>query len=342
MRVGAKNLITDVPGLQVGNAHCDSLKSGVTVLSADSTFTASVDIMGGAPGTREVALLEPDKLVSDVNALVLSGGSALGLDAASGVANSMLEKGIGLSVGSATVPIVPSAILFDLLNGGDKNWQQNPYGNLGSQAFLALGPSFELGSVGAGCGAFTASVKGGLGSASVVLDSGVTIGALVAVNAHGDPIVPDGPHFWAAPFEIDGEFGGLGPSPNTYPSHVPVSQKTAAMQLDSASPDGAAPTNTTIAIIATDATLTKSQLKQFAVATQDGFARSLMPSHTLFDGDLIFSVSTSSKQLQDDVLDVMALGHAASVCMARAVAKAVFYATPKESDILPTWKEKFT
>lgn len=333
MRLGSRNLITDVAGLSVGNAQCEQLKSGVTVLCAEKSFCASVDVMGGAPGTRETDLLMPDKLVGDINALVLAGGSAFGLDAASGVANALASQGIGFKVGGTAVPIVPAAILFDLCNGGDKDWSINPYSMLGQSALKNCSEQFALGSVGAGTGAFTASLKGGLGSASVVLSSGVTVGALVAVNALGDAVIPGGANFWAAPFEVDDEFGAVGVAQRTFPLHEPLSEKLALMQPI---------TNTTIGIVATDATLDKAQLKRLAVAAQDGLARALVPAHTLFDGDLVFSVSTRRKSLVDDSGgEAMALGHAASICMTRAVARAVYLAQGRAGDILPTWKDKF-
>ena len=158
---GPRNLVTDVEGFQVGNASDAALKSGTTVLTAEQPFTAAVHVMGGAPGTRETDLLAPDRLVRKVDALVLSGGSAFGLDAASGVADAMAESGRGFPVGAVRVPIVPAAILFDLLNGGDKNWKENPYGGLGRRALKNAGTDFELGTAGAGTGATTANLKGG-------------------------------------------------------------------------------------------------------------------------------------------------------------------------------------
>jgi D-aminopeptidase len=213
MSHGPRNLITDIAGLRVGNAQDERLKSGTTVLTSDVPFTASVHVMGGAPGTRETDLLAPDKTVQAVDALVLSGGSAFGLDACSGVANALRVQGRGFAVGPVTVPIVPGTILFDLVNGGDKNWATNPYMNLGAKACENASETFALGSVGAGTGALTARHKGGLGSASFVLSSGYTVGALVAVNSIGAVTTPGDRHFWAAPFELDGEFGGLGPDP---------------------------------------------------------------------------------------------------------------------------------
>ncbi|MEC8573624.1 MAG: P1 family peptidase, partial [Pseudomonadota bacterium] len=185
MKPGPLNLITDVPGLKVGNAQDRKLKSGTTVLTANQPFTAGVHVMGGAPGTRETDLLAPDKSVAQIDALVLSGGSAFGLDACSGVVAGLRDDGRGFAVGPARVPIVPGAILFDLLNGGDKSWQHNPYAALGRAAYDAAAVEFDLGSVGAGAGALASRVKGGLGSASFVLPGGVTVGALVAANPLG-------------------------------------------------------------------------------------------------------------------------------------------------------------
>lgn len=330
MQVGPRNLITDVPGLLVGNAHDEHLKSGTTVLTADQPFTASVDVMGGAPGTRETDCLDPDRLVESVDALVLSGGSALGLDAASGVADALRAQGRGFAVGPAIVPIVPAAILFDLLNGGDKSWTVNPYRRLGAEALAASSDDFDLGTAGAGVGATTGTLKGGLGSASIVLDNGVTVGALVAVNPTGSAVVPGHPNFWASPFEVEDEFGGLGPAPTHDPLAPPKSLKMEAF-LEAG--------NTTIAIVATDATLSKTQLKRMAVAAQDGMARALVPSHTPFDGDLVFSVSTGARDLEDPVNDPLTLGHVASVCLARAIARGVYHATPSPNDLLPTWSQ---
>jgi len=329
MRPGARNLITDVNGLWVGNASDDRLKSGTTVLTGAAPFTAAIDIMGGAPGTRDTDLLAPDKIVQQVDALVLSGGSAFGLDAASGVVDGLRAKGRGFAVGPILVPIVPAAILFDLANGGDKDWTQNPYRALGLAAFEDASPEFDLGTTGAGTGATTANLKGGLGSASVVLDNGMTVGALVAVNAFGAATPSNQPNFWAAAWEVDGEFGGRGvPSPQN-PFDNPASERLAAMSAGA---------NTTIAIVATDAALTKAQAKRMAVAAQDGLARSLVPSHTPFDGDLVFAIATGEKELASPAADPLLLGHAAATCLSRAVARGVFAAVATETDTLPTWQ----
>lgn len=329
MERGTRNLITDVAGLRVGNAHDACLRSGVTVLCADRPFTAAVNVMGGAPGTRETDLLAPDRLVQQVDALVLSGGSAFGLDACSGVADGLRGMGRGFAVGDQRVPIVPGAILFDLLNGGDKAWDRNPYYALGRAALSALTTTPTLGTAGAGYGALTGTLKGGLGSASATLSSGHTVGALVAVNALGSATVGDTPHFWAAPWELDGEFGALGPAPHHDPAHEPPPMK----RMGEA---------TTIAIIATDADLTQAGCQRMATAAQDGMARALVPSHTLIDGDLVFACSTNARPLQDPVADAFALGHAAACCLARAIARAVWLAEPVDGDRQPAHRARFT
>lgn len=330
---GPRNLVTDVPGLLVGNAEDHRIKTGTTVLLGERPFAASVDVMGGSPGARETELLAPDKLVEAVDAIVLSGGSAFGLDAGSGVANALRRQGRGFRVAEVTVPIVPAAILFDLLNGGDKAWNDNPYPALGEAALAAAGADFALGSAGAGTGATTANLKGGLGSASLVLRSGHTVGALVAVNATGTATVGDHGHFWAAPFEIEAEFGGLG----TFPDPVPFHETSRTKRDYEANPVG----NTTIAIVATDAALGKAQLKRMAVAAQDGIARALSPSHALVDGDIVFAVATGARPVSDPIVDVMHLGHAAAVCLSRAIARGVYEAAPAEGDLVPAWHERF-
>lgn len=332
MRAGNTNLITDVAGLRVGHASDELHKTGVTVLVGDRPFTASVDVMGGAPGTRETDLLAPDKVVDAVDALVLAGGSAFGLDAAAGVTDMLRKQGRGFPVGPVTVPIVPAAIIFDLLSGGQIDPDTNPYRVLGCQALASAQRQFAIGTAGAGTGATTANLKGGLGSASIVLDSGHTIGALVVANPHGSAVVPSTGQFWAAPFEVDDEFGGRGVCIDPDPLLVPVSEKLNAFN---------AKANTTIAIVATDAVLTKAQARRLAVSAQDGMARALFPSHTPFDGDLIFSVATCAIALSDEVADTMMLGHAASLCVARAIARGVYSASASRGDILPTWMERW-
>lgn len=330
MTPGKRNLITDVAGLAVGNAQDDNLKSGTTVLlSEDRPMTTSYAVMGGAPGTRDTDLLEPDKTVPGVDAIVLSGGSAFGLAAAQGVMDALAQQGRGFQVHSARVPIVPAAIIFDLLNNGQKAWAENPYPALGLDALGNIAHDFALGTAGAGTGATDAQHKGGLGSASLVLPDGTTIGALVVVNALGSATTPSGKHFWAAPFEIGEEFGGLGPDPTANLQALLPSRKTAAMAQHG---------NTTIGVVATDARLDKATCKRLATAAHDGFARALVPSHTPYDGDLIFVSSTARRgPPSDEVMPL--LGHYAAVCMARAIARAIWEATPSDDDALPTFRQ---
>ena len=327
MKPGALNLITDVAGLKVCNAEDDRMKTGATVLVGAAPFVAAVHVMGGAPGTRETDLLAPDKLVQEVDALVLSGGSAFGLDAAAGVAEALRAAGRGFDVGGQKVPIVPGAIVFDLLNGGEKGWAESPYRRLGRDALAAADRRFTLGTIGAGTGATTADLKGGLGSASLVLDSGHTVGALVVVNAVGSAVGPEG-QFWAAPWEMGGEYGGRGPVTGFDPGAQPL---TKLGQMEA----------TTIAIVATDAALTQAQATRMATAAHDGMARAIHPSHTPYDGDLVFAAATGAKPLSDPALDPLLLGHGAATCLARAIARGVFAATPTPGDVLPTWTERF-
>jgi L-aminopeptidase/D-esterase-like protein len=328
-----KNLLTDVAGLKVGNADDASLKSGVTVVLCEAPTIASAHVMGGAPGTRETDLLAPDQTIERVDAVVLSGGSAFGLDAASGVVAGLAEAGRGFAVGEARVPIVPAAILFDLLNGGDKAWGTDiPYRRLGREALDAAADTFALGSVGAGAGATTANLKGGLGSASARLANGATVAALAAVNAVGQATIGDSAHFWAAAFETENEFGGRG-----LPSPLP--KDATALRYKGGSASGQ---NTTIAVAATDLALTKAQAKRMAVMAHDGFARALWPSHTPFDGDVVFCFATGRVPLHEAPSTMIELGAAAASCMARAIARGIYEATPAAGDLLPTWREKFS
>ncbi len=320
IRPGPRNLITDVAGLRVGNAQDTRIKTGATIVVGARPFTAAVHVMGGAPGTRETDLLAPDKLVQQADALVLSGGSAFGLDAASGVADALRRMGRGFAVGDQVVPIVPGAILFDLINGGDKDWAENPYKRLGAEALANASDTFQLGSHGAGTGALIADLKGGLGSASATHD-GITVGALVAVNALGRVTIGDTPHFWAAPYEMNAEFGGLGPAPTFDPTAPPPVK-------------GGDRQNTTIAIVATDAALTQAQATRMAIAAHDGMARAIYPSHTPMDGDLVFAAATGEATADPDPL---MLGHLAALCLSRAIARGVYAATAAPGDLLPSY-----
>ncbi len=346
------NRITDIPGLRVGHAHDAGLASGVTALLFDEPAVAGVDVRGGGPGTRETDLLDPERTVERIDALVLSGGSAFGLDAGAGVMAALAQAGRGFPVGTVRVPIVPGAVLFDLLNGGDKDWGRfSPYRDLGYAAAMAAGPDFALGSVGVGMGATTANLKGGLGSASAdVAGIQARIGALAAVNAFGRVTVGDGPHFWAAPFEVGNEFGGLG-----FPRHPPEDahdwprkgQEPTGEEPAGEEPAGEGPApagaNTTLAVVATDAILTKAQARRLAVMAQDGLARAIHPVHTPLDGDVVFAVATGRVPLADPVSDLARLGAAAARTLARAVAIGVHAATPLPGlhRMPPSWRECF-
>ncbi|MDH7799817.1 MULTISPECIES: P1 family peptidase [unclassified Beijerinckia] len=329
------NLITDVAGLKIGNAHDETLLSGVTAVIFDEPAVASIAIHGGAPGVRDTALLEPDMTVERIDALVLSGGSAFGLDAPGGVQAALRAQGRGFAVGSVKIPIVPGAILFDLLNGGDKNWpRMPPYWELGHAAAQAAARDFAIGSAGAGFGATTANLRGGLGSASCRTAGGFTVGALVAANAIGSATIGSGPHFWAAPYEQNEEFGGLGLPQRIEPADLDLVIKGAAAP---------APENTTIAIVATDALLTKGSARRLAVMAHDGMGRALRPSHAAMDGDLIFAAATGRAPKVPDARDHIEIGQAAADCLARAIARAIFAAapSPKIPGVKPSWRERF-
>jgi len=326
-----RNLLTDIPGIRVGHADDALLASGVTAIIFDEPFVTAVDVRGGGPGTRETDLLDPARTMERIDAIALSGGSAFGLDAASGVQAYLRDIGRGYVVGTTRVPLVPGAILFDLLNGGDKNWgRYPPYRELAYAAAERAGADFALGSVGAGLGATTVNFKGGIGSASTVTDRGFAVAALAAVNAAGSVVVDDGPWFWAAPYEQNSEFGGHG-----FPAAVPARALAARTK-------GAPHQNTTLVVVATDAALSKSQTKHFAVMAQDGVARAIHPVHTPLDGDIVFGVATGHLSLANPPFDLMAIGTAAAQVVARAIARAVFQAIPLEFlQTPPTYKSKF-
>lgn len=324
-----KNLITDVAGVLVGNAEDKKVASGTTAIIFEEPAVASADIRGGGPGTRELDLLDPVATVDRIDALALSGGSAFGLDAGAGVQAWLAEQGRGFAVGPARIPIVPGAILFDMFSGGDKNWGRfPPYRDLGYEAAKNAAKNFKLGTAGAGYGATTQNLKGGLGSSSAMTESGHTVGALVAVNAAGRVTLGDEGHFFAAAFERDREFGGRG---------FPRSQQQISTALK-----GDERQNTTIALVATDAVLTKSQAKRLAVMAGAGFAIAIHPVFTPLDGDAVFTAATGKKKLEDPLRDLARLGAIAAQCLARAIARGVFEATalPFEG-ALPAWKDRF-
>jgi D-aminopeptidase len=325
-----RNLITDVAGLRVGQAEDPRIASGTTVILFDEPAVTAVDVRGGGPGTRDTELLAPEMTVEAVQAICISGGSAFGLDATTGVQAWLAEQGRGFAVGDALVPIVPSAILFDLLNGGDKKWGRfSPYRELGYRAAASCAQDFALGNAGAGYGATVANLKGGLGSASGTVQ-GFTIGAIAAVNAVGAVTVGDTGHFWAAPYEQGDEFGGRG-----LPSPFPANALAPRIK-------GGPPQSTTPAMIVTDAALTKAQCKRLAIMAQTGMARAIYPVHTPLDGDIVFAAATGAKPLKDPLADLTAIGIAAANVLARAIARGVYEATALPFDgALPDWKNKF-
>jgi L-aminopeptidase/D-esterase-like protein len=315
---GPRNLITDVAGIRVGNAADARARSGVTVVLADRPAVAAVDVRGGAPGTRETDALDPTCLVDTVDAVVLSGGSAFGLEAASAATNWLAARGRGFAVGPVRVPIVPSAILFDLLNGGDKGWGETPpYAALARAACAALGADFALGNEGAGFGALAGALKGGLGSVSAAAPEGLVVGALVAVNARGETVMPGERCFWAWPLERAGELGGQSPPRRALP-------------VESDPLPGPSPSvggNTTIGVVATNAALSRAEARRVAIMAQDGYARAIRPVHTPFDGDTVFVLATGEQALAEPrPLALARLGAIAADCVARAVARGVFAA----------------
>lgn len=313
-RPGPRNAITDVPGIRVGQAADPLAWTGVTVVLPDAPAVAACDIRGGGPGTRETDLLAPSALVERVHALCLSGGSAFGLEAASGVMDYLAAQGIGFAVGTARVPIVPAAILFDLLNGGDKGWSVPPYRALAQQACATAGLTVTQGNAGAGYGAKAGRLKGGLGTTSLRV-GGDWVGALVAANPVGSVLHPGTRSFWAWPFERDGELGGQVPPGAAVPD-LTAWTETALPQLGA---------NTTLAVVATDAPLSKTDAQRLAIMAQDGIARAIRPVHTPFDGDSVFALATGDGSGVDPHR-LARLGQAAADCVARAVARGVYEA----------------
>jgi L-aminopeptidase/D-esterase-like protein len=329
-----KNLLTDILGVRVGHADNAALASGVTAIVFDAPAVAAIDVRGGGPGVREGAVLDLANTVDRIHGIALGGGSAFGLEAGGGVQAWLAEQGRGLQIREAVIPIVPGAIVFDLLNGGDKKWGRfPPYRELGYAAAAAASHDFALGSAGAGFGATTANFKGGLGSASAVTQNGIGVAALAVVNAVGSVTVGDGPWFWAAPFEIDGEFGGRGLPPA-------FTREMLAMRLKGATAATAAE-NTTLALVVTDAILTKPQARRLAMIAQTGFARAIYPVHAPLDGDVLFAAATCEKPI-DPLVGLTELGMVAANTVARAIARGVYEATALPfPGALPAWKDRF-
>ena len=344
---GPRNLITDVPGLLVGQAEDAAGITGTTVVLCEAPAVAAVDVRGGAPGTRETELLDPAALVPCIDAIVLSGGSAFGLDAAGGVMEGLAAIGRGFAVRDVLVPIVPAAILFDLAFPGRLPWVgEPPYRRLGREALAHAGRDFALGNAGAGLGAKAGRLKGGIGSASLRLGpsaiggamggamEGAMVGALVAVNSWGSAVRPDCGRLWAAELALAGE---IEPQP-----------ALPAVPLDpddfSACAAATAGANTTIAVVATNAPLGKSACRRLAIMAQDGLAQAIRPAHTPFDGDTVFALATGAGGAggaggEVDPATLARLGSAAATCLARAIMRAMMAAAPLGG--LPSWRQRW-
>ncbi len=321
-----------IRGVVVGHAEDRTACSGVTAIVFDAPAVASISVLGGAPGGRDTGLLDPAMTVETVDAFVLSGGSAFGLDAAGGAMSALAARGRGLAVGSARVPIVPQAIVFDLLAGGDFGGHGQPrYWDLGRTAVEAARPEFAIGSAGAGLGATTASLKGGFGTAYAARPDGLSVQAFITVNAIGSATIGDGLHFWAAPYERDAEFGGHG-----WPSPFPAEALSFRVKGHAARPA------TTIGAVVTNARLTKAQAARLAIMAQDGLARAIRPAHAAMDGDTIFAAATGDIELAEPLFDLTELGTMAGDCVARAVAIGVHAATALPvAGTLPSWQDRF-
>lgn len=311
---GPRNSIADIAGIAVGNAHDQAAWSGVTVVLPDRPVLAAVDVRGGSPFTVNTATLDPSSIVKALHGLVLSGGSAFGLDAAGGLTSWLAVRGRGAAIGEESIPTVAGAILYDLANGGDKNWGElPPYRRLACEAAQAVGQEFALGNAGAGYGAVAGRIKGGLGTASAIdPETGVTVAALVAVNPVGSVTMPGSPTMWAWHLEQAGELGG---------QSLPTAATGHRLELKDGSAD-----NTTIGVIATDAALDQGQLRRLAVMAQDGYAYAIRPIHTHLDGDVVFALTTAPAPIPQTAEFLVRLGALAADVMARAVCRGVYLA----------------
>jgi L-aminopeptidase/D-esterase-like protein len=323
-----RNLITDIAGLEVGHATDEKVMSGVTAILCGTGWSAGVDVRGGGPGTRETDALAPENLVGCAHAVVLAGGSVFGLGAADGVAAALSSQGIGLTLrpGSPAIPIVPCAVLHDLANGGDKHWGlEPPYRALGLQAAAAAAEDFALGSVGAGRGAMAGLIKGGIGSTSIDLGEGLIVGALVALNAIGSALMPDGTTYWAWPYELDREFGGGGGPRAAMDLSDPAPDQSRLLALGRLQPGA----NTTLAVVACNADLSAVECRRIAMMAHDGIARAVRPAHTPSDGDTVFALASGAQPLAGTLArpaHVGRIGSAAADCLARAIGRAVHHA----------------
>jgi L-aminopeptidase/D-esterase-like protein len=329
---GPCNAITDVEGVTVGHHHRigDGWMTGVTVVLATAGAVASVDVRGGGPGTRETDLLHPSHMVEKVQAVCLCGGSAYGLAAADGVMTWLAERGFGFTVGTEpheVVPIVPAAVLFDLKAG---DWGKRPDASFGYQACEAAGTgAVAQGCVGAGTGAQAGPLKGGIGTASTMMEDGTMVGALVAVNARGHVIDPATGTPWASHLGFPGEFALQAPHADDVAAAAGKLKPTAKMPK----------LNTTIGVVATNGDLTKAECHRLAIGAHDGLARAVRPAHTLFDGDTIFALATGTHALELKTTDsydtrrtrgslVNDITAAAADAFGRACVHALLAATP--------------
>lgn len=332
-RPGPSNSLSDVAGLSIGTAEDESARTGVTVIVPEARGVCGVDVRGGGPGTRESDALQPENLVDAVDAIVLAGGSVYGLGAADGVAAAMGAEGCGFGLvdlpGVPKSPVIPAAILYDLANGGNKSWgDAPPYAALGKRAYAARGARVKLGNAGAGFGARAGALKGGQGSASIVTGDGFTVAALACVNSWGSTTVPGSRAFWAWPFEIDGEFGGVRPD---------VGASFDAEDWGGAKFNPQPRANTTIAVVATDAALTPAEAKRVAQMASAGMARAIRPAFAPFDGDVVFALSTGAKVLSEPKpLTLARIGSLAADCLARAIARGVYEASALGD--APAWR----
>lgn len=333
---GPRNLITDIDGLTVGNAVDAAAMTGTTVLLAEPAAIAAVDVRGGAPGTRETDALDPACLVERVDAIVLTGGSVYGLDAASAVTIWLGSRGRGFPITKSLwrAPIVPAAVIQDLNHGGDKGWgDAPPYRRLGSEACAAASDQFALGNEGAGLGARAGALKGGLGSASVVTAGGLAVGALAVVNSFGSTVVPGSGRFWAAPFAFGDELGRQ-PSPGASFDPTPAAETT--LQSHGAELGG----HTTLAIVATNADLRPGEAQRIAMMAHDGMARAIRPVHSPIDGDSVFALATGAVPLPEPRAAALALlGGLAADTLARAIGRGV-HAAATLGD-MTSWRDRY-
>lgn len=332
---GPRNSLTDVAGLRVGCAEDAHAGTGVTVVLTDAAALCAVEVLGGGPGTRETDVLAPHNLVGAVDALVFSGGSVYGLGAADAVAAALGAAGRGFQLvarpETPRSPIVPAAILYDLANGANKAWGESPpYARLGREALSRAGLEVALGNAGAGYGAAAGALKGGQGSASIVSATGITVAALACVNSFGSPLMPDSRVFWAWPFEIGAEFGGVRPDPR---APAPDPERWGAARSDPG-----APASTTLAVVATDAEITRTEAKRIAQMAAAGLARAIRPVFAPSDGDVVFALSTCAKPLAEPRTQMIArLGALGADCLARAVARGVYEARALHGR--PGWRD---